>query len=122
MRLENTIDVSFTGELDVILSLVDVDTIVVRKLTLCSDDANALILRSDLVVDKGDELASGASSDASTNGKVINLATDKNNFIVNNTTVEVTFMSSILEANIAKNPIDHRFEEVTSFWMTLKGL
>jgi hypothetical protein len=123
MGLENMIDVGFTGQLDVVMSLMDVDAIIVNANALGIEDPNIFKFGGCMLVDDSDELFSslgGLKGDS----KVINLVTDKNKFTIDFATIKVPFMSGEGEVEFIalENADNHPFPESISFRMTLENM
>ena len=123
MGLENMINVGFTGQLDVVMSLMDIDAIIVNANALGIEDPDTFKFGGYMLVDDSNELFSslgGLGGDS----KVINLVTDKNKFTINFAMIKVPFMSGGGEVEFIalKNANNHPFPESTSFRVTLESM
>ena len=123
MCLEDTIKVSLTGQLDVVASLMDVNTIVAKSKSLAIIKTDTFELGHSMVIDDCDKLLSSSRRGRS-NSKVINLVADKDEFTINFTMIKIMFMSHRGEAELIafQNTNNHLLPENTSFRMTLNGM
>lgn len=121
VHFEQTMDVGFSRNLDVVPSLEDVITIVGRENVIIFKGNKRFIGKLESGADEIIDLASSGFRLAS-KSKIINLANHKNLFAEEGTTVNVVFMSGAMETKIKENTSDVFFPETSGFRMTLKGM
>ncbi len=123
MCLKQAIDVCLAGQLDVVTSLMNVNTIVTNANALSVLDTNAKAARSGMGVNHGDELL-GSSGRLGSNGKVIDLTTDQHELTINFTTIQIALVSRRRKTKLVtlENANNHTFPESTSLRVTLKSL
>jgi hypothetical protein len=102
---------------------MDVNIIVVKSKSLAIINTNAFELGHSMAIDDCNKLLSSSRRGRS-NSKVINLATDKDEFTIDFAMIEVTFMSHRGEAELIafQNTNNQLLPENTSFRMTLNGM
>jgi hypothetical protein len=119
--LKNTVDVGLTVELDVVTSLMNINAVVLDTETTGASFTHTETLGGDTIIDAGDECCSSSRVKGG-HSKVIDLATDKNIFAINKTTIKVAFVGGVAKVKfINQDASDHTFPKATSFRMALKS-
>jgi hypothetical protein len=119
--LQNPIDIGFAVNLDVVTSLMDVKPIVLEAKTTGTRNTHALVESSDALIDESDQFVS-SSRIKSSNGEIVDLATDEDVLAIERAAVEVALVSGAMEAKIFNQDAgDHFLPKASSFRMALES-
>ena len=120
MGMEEAINIRFTGDFQVVSSLMSINAIKRLIYTRVSSSRWKEIDNNMFI--KGSNKSLSSRWISSSNSKIINLSTNKNILILKFTNINVTFMSSITKIKFIKEDvINHSFPLKTTSRMTLKG-